>query len=539
MLQALVALSACYESFAFDFGSQFTKIARSTLLFGAVMVPNRNGGVLFPSAAAIKSPKNLTFPLALTDIEEIDLKFGFDALQILKRRPTYGYEFLPRILCRNETGSEFGQPLLTNSTAFFNLLFQHLTHDLLNRPQSIGVVVPAFWTAPQVQSIQSAFDAYKLQLDAIIDEISAFATLYSVQRGGKLSSRHVLVVDVGATSVKAYSILFDPKGTYVAANNSAYVWSESAGTYHFAKCLGAPLRKAQKRLMRATEFNLTELRRVVLAAYRTAISNGGPIDEVQAIGGGSTLRPVLDAIRDECNNTVVRKEFAPQEALVRGAVLATLSRQGIVASLPVRLTRRAVFSMRIICNESTVYCLKGDFCPEEVAVLGGCSTARVIAEDVPEGAEETMVTLNFSAPGNGTGYFRMKAPDPVVTAVRWCQERRCVMAQFKAKYNHSWERESGQFMLPFLQFRDPVAPKKKTSFVPVIKDLLEKLDSLLNPDKDISVEATDGITDEMRRKFLTYSAQFKEGELQKLPEKQLQSIAAELKEIHKTLNYAF
>jgi hypothetical protein len=534
MLHLLLVLCACEETFAFDFGSQFTKIARSTLFSDAVMVPNPTGGILFPSAAAIKSAKNVTFPLTAAAIDQIELKFGFDALQILKRRPTYGYDFLPRILCRNETNSAFGRPALANSTAFFNLFFQHLTHDVLGRPQSFGVVVPAFWTAPQVQSLRGAFDAYKLRLDSVVDEISAFATLYSVQRSGRLSSCHVLVVDVGATSSKAYSIAFESKHSHVAANNTAYIWSESAGTYHF----GPPLTKLHKRPIPATEFNLTELRRIVFAAYNDATSNGGPVDEVQVIGGGATLRPVLDVIRDECNGTVVRREFAAQEALVRGAVLATLARKDIAPFLPVRVMRRAAFSMRILCNESAVYCLKGELCPDEVSVTGGCASARVVAEGVPEGAEETMVTLNFSTPGNGTGYFRMNAPDPVVNAVRWCKENRCVAAHFTARYNHAWERESGRFILPFLQARDPATPKKRTSFVPVIKDLLEKLDSLLNPDKDISVEATDGITGEMRRKFLMYSAQFKQGELQKLPEKQLQEVAAELKEIHKTLNYA-
>jgi hypothetical protein len=495
---------------------------------------------------AIKTQRRISFPPSVSDIQNIDLCFGKAALAVLKFKPDYGYAFLPRIFARNESASEFGNPGLVNASAFLSLLLEHVGKQL--QAKALGIVVPAFWTQRQIRIVTDACDAFDIPVRAVVDERTAIAALFSAERGSRLGRGgvHVLFVDVGATSVKAHSATFEYRDNMIVANNTAYVWSERAGSYYFARAVARakdiPLRKAMKRVARAADLyqaELAEVARVITETYREATSNGGAIDEVQVIGGASGLPAVFDVIKRSVNGTTVRREFTAQEALARGGVLATVLKGEIVPFVPTLTHRRAVFSLNFTCNSTQVFCERGKFCPSQlVESAGGCAKAIITADasELPEGLDNVMATIEVNL-SNGTGYFTFDSPDPVVTRVRRCVVGRCSPLKFVPKYGEAWELETGRFLLPWLEAHDPEERPAKGTILNRIRELLDRLSSLLDTDKDFTVEASDGVTEQMFQTYQRYSEQFKAGKIRKMSQTELNQVLTNLEAIHKTVYF--
>jgi hypothetical protein len=451
-------------------------------------------------------------------------------------------EFLPGTSRR----ASFETPALVNSLAFLSLLLESVGKELQAR--ALGIVVPAFWTQRQIRIVTDACDAYDLPVRAVVDDRTAIAALFSAQRGSRLdcSRVHVLFVDVGATSVKAHSARFEYRDNAIIANNTAYVWSERAGGYHFARAVARAkditVRKAMKQVARAAdlyEAELAEVARVIREAYREAARNGGTIDEVQVLGGASGLPAVFDLIKRSTNGTTVRREFAAQEALARGGVLATLLKQEIIPFFPTVVHRRSVFSMNFTCNSTQVFCERGKFCPSQlVESTGSCTEATITGDssELPEGLGNVMATIKVNL-SKGTGYFTFDSPDPVVTKVRRCIADDCSPLKFVAEYGQEWEIETGRFLLPWLEAHDPETRSGNVTIVDRIGELLDRLGSLLDPDKDFAVEASDGVTDEMFRIYQRHSEQFKAGRIQKMSQTELNQVLTNLEMIHKTVYF--
>ena len=95
--------SICTAYLGIDLGSQYIKVAESTISGVPRILKDSNNKVSIPSAAALKHPIDLlNVPSNLSDFY---IKFGAAALPVLKKNPELGHEFLPRVIGRN--GSSF------------------------------------------------------------------------------------------------------------------------------------------------------------------------------------------------------------------------------------------------------------------------------------------------------------------------------------------------------------------------------------------------------------------------------------------------
>ena len=66
---------------------------------------------------------------------------------------------------------------------------------------------------------------------------------------------------------------------------------------------------------------------------------------------------------------------------------------------------------------------------------------------------------------------------------------------------------------------------------------MNRLDSRLSVGKDVSIEATDGLTEEMFQVYQKYSRQLKSGEMQKMTPVQLENAIGELRAIQRAVYF--
>jgi hypothetical protein len=86
MFALLVSWAFSEVFLGIDLGSQFVKTARSTPS-GYEMVSFPTTGIFTPSAIALKSAHRLTFPLEDSDLKSATVRYGADALSVLRRYP--------------------------------------------------------------------------------------------------------------------------------------------------------------------------------------------------------------------------------------------------------------------------------------------------------------------------------------------------------------------------------------------------------------------------------------------------------------------
>jgi hypothetical protein len=447
-----------------DFGSQFIKVARSGQdgRFQIFADPSTHS-ITFPSAVAFKFNTSHSPPFAERDFEDLDVRCGGKALPVLRGNASLGIEFLPRVLGRARD-PEFFTTNLANETELTAFLLRAAIARV-GRHDKIGIAIPFYYTRPQTRAIYHTAHLFQDTYSGMVDDVTAIAAYYSAINLAKFikQPRHVFFVDVGSSSVEAYSLLFNytnPDNTKesVTANQTSGSWSEKVGGYLFSQAVarnrGISIRKAQKKLLRSVgegdEETVADLIQILEQTVQQAFSEAtiaAPIDEVQLFGGSSAFKFVSDTIKRITNQTFLR-DCHSNGAIALGTV-AAITNGDASPYVPVTVWRRPSYSYNVTCDaQSAIYCVKGRRCdyfvnfPNQTSF---CSDVSVVADksELPDGVSAEMDHYSVQDPitiedpnGNLTGQFLASVPDAVLKATRWCLNETCNFSRLSVKVDN-------------------------------------------------------------------------------------------------------
>ncbi|KAK8838815.1 hypothetical protein M9Y10_032854 [Tritrichomonas musculus] len=481
-----------------DLGSEYYKMAQSSLSSEPQMVLNSNSVVPTSTAIAFRSSKNISKPIDPESIFKYQIRFGNQAIPLLKKNSSLGFRYLNRLIGR-ENKTEFYTSNLANVTELFaislhNLVGKHSYTD------GISFVIPQFWTNEQRVAISSACNIVDLPVLTIVDDFTAISLLYGSLRNNKYrkSPKHILFVDVGSTSCKAYGAKFVWKKDSTSVYQTSAFWSEKCGGYYLSKLLSQSknlsFKKASKLLQHSDtkEFLpyindvLEELKRIISDAMLLSNKTSGPFDEVQVTGGASQYKFIVDTILSTTMLPKIQRDFNANEAYALGGVIAGLQSSDISIYSPVHVNRLPMFTINVTCGNATEnYCIKNDKCTDYIVLNStGCKTVQLLSpqEEVPEGtinlvAEYELVNISNFSPledQQSQGILSMTSPDALVDKIIWCanqSEANCYPIDNHPYFRHKKEQElSKLWASTYIEILKSKQRKAK---------LLEKVDSQL------------------------------------------------------------
>jgi hypothetical protein len=468
--------SFSWKCVGLDLGSQFFKLAESTSDGNSIIFTDpRTSSIRIPSSAAFRFLDSKSFPLTEEDFESIEVRFGFEALSLLARNESFGYEFLPRTIARNHT-KEFHTGKGVQEIELF-LLSLHNVFRLIQPFNIISIALPSFFTRRQISMVLDAVKAFELPLASLMSDIQAIATWYTIVRSTIFvnTPKHILFIDIGSTATKIYSLRlsYEKVGEkeFVIANQTSGGWTEKVGGYHLAKAIAKKnsisFKKAQKILVRKGGLEYEELFEEQMEILEDLIHEVidkaitvVPIDEIEVIGGSSRFKFVMETIQDVTNLTI-RKDLNPTESIALGVVATILSLENRSPKVPVILRRLPPTSMNINCGDrSSVYCKKGEMCFDIVQFLNVesvCTEFSIVADPttIPEGANPLLLTLALTKPinlispnNNYTIKFRFDKPDAVITKMEVCiSDEECEEEEFEPINEYNEESDRAFFFL--------------------------------------------------------------------------------------------
>lgn len=446
----------CVGILGIDLGSQYIKMAESTISGDPRVIKDASNSAAIPAAAATKKPIDLdNLPEKLDDFP---IFFGSKALKVLKRKPENGYEFLPMTIGRANTSFHTSKNISTPE--FLSLYFMD---HILNHGNTNGLTfaLPSFWTPNQRESLLNAMKLYKMPVEAVIDDVEALTAHYAATRYTRYQkkSRNVLFVDMGSTSFKVYGVTFrwNRKGQYSIANETANEWSEKVGGYYCARVVAAKenisIKKASQRIQQDSGRyyylfrNQTNIMETLLKRANSKVQhatkfskfekNSNVIDEVQLIGAASKMPFVRQLIANVTNCTNILRDFNINEEISVGTVYCVQNHRGLSKTPTVFLGRLTPLSYSIKCDGYRTVCDRGNNCKDTVRFDNwGCDVLEVVAKEseIPEGASPilasykllNMTDMNFTRGEKGVGIVTMqKSGEPKIEGVTWCKGTNC------------------------------------------------------------------------------------------------------------------
>jgi hypothetical protein len=551
MLALLLAGGLAEIIVGVDLGTEFVKAARSTVS-GYELLSLPGTGVFTPAAVALKSSRALTFPLQAADLESVQVRYGADALPVLKRNPDSGYVFLPRAIGRAHGSTEFNGAAVANASALFGLFIQNYIRAI--GADAFVLVVPSYWTPAQMSVCSRACRAFQLPLIALVDDMTALGLTYASQRSARLGRQpvHILFVDLGATTVKVFGIRFINRQSYVASNDTANFWSELTGVYFFAKAIAEKrsisVRRARK-LLRQSEDpavhslydrELSEIDGLIKRAMARATKVAGVIHEVQLIGGGSNILCVADRVRAAAGDVPVRRDLRAHEALAVGGLFAALSQREINPNIPIGFTKRPTCSVNLTCRQTHVYCLRGEFCRRAInETSSGCHQAFLDADpaDVGAGVSPRLAAVELAnlTEGEGprpVGQFQLSSPEPLISGVRWCRGEECAPIEIRPIEAPEDElREGARLIGPILEKERAEAARRRAARE--IAAAVREVAALLQP-----AEGAPEPAEEQRAVHARHTAAVEEGRLLSMEKAALDAALAELTALRRELRRA-
>lgn len=542
--------------YSVDLGTQYIKIAQESFDGEPKIVPNDQNLLYRPSAVAYKYSKPLPERLCDADFKDLQIKFGKSAVSILKKNPQNGIRFLPHILGRaNDT---FQTSSIANVTDLLALSIMNEFKQISTVNSGIVVSVPSYWTHFQRELISYAFHVSNVQISAIIDDIIGFSVLYTHTKEGYLRShpRHALVVDIGATSVKAYGMYAKYYKDKFIVNETAQYWSEVSGTYFFAKSYAESKKikqsKAEKIIQKLNstegmEDPVTALKEVVQNAinYATTTFNQS-IEEIQLIGGGSRIPFIIEVVKSVSNGIPIRYDFKPIEAHAQGTLLYAKMTEDVSSITPTFVVRMPSSDISLVCdNKVTVpYCEKFKSCVHGPITIkcDGCQKIKIVSskDGIPLGTNPiTQVIYVKDMPYKGDaqsyGKITVESPDQFVHQVQWCSKgKKCINVPFDIDIDlYSGLKHSTQWTFNYIQEKKSI--EKLRQMIAKIEEKIIRLGQFLNNEESVSVEATQKVQQEMKEKFNKYQKDLDDGLLYKFNVTSAQKADEELSEIMKTL----
>ncbi|EAX93176.1 hypothetical protein TVAG_233410 [Trichomonas vaginalis G3] len=469
----------CVGILGIDLSTQYIKIAESTFSGEPKVIKDGYNRVNIPAAAASKYPIDMNnLPQKLVDFP---IKFGAEALPILRRSPQNGYEFLPKTIGRSNTSFHTSANITTPE--FVSLYFMNYILDHGNN-NGLTFAVPSFWTGLQREALKNALKLYRMPLEAIIDDTEALAANYGATRYTRYQKAtwNVLFVDFGATSFKVHGITFQWKGDHTLANETANEWSEKVGGYYCAKVVAAKENISISEAMEEIQINSNRyvnlfknqtiiieqlLKRAVgklehSTKFNKFHQNSFKVDEVQLIGAASSMPYLRDIIKKHTNCTNIKRDFNINEEISVGAVYCIQNYRGYSKTPMTFFQKQTPFSYSLKCGGYRTVCTKGNQCQDTIKFEHrGCTVMRLVAkeDEIPEGSSRVLASyellnisnMNFSSGDRAAGLATMRINETRLEGVTWCKNTECypIAAKYTPIVNPEMKERGVKFLTAF------------------------------------------------------------------------------------------
>ena len=470
----IFVLSLFENFYAVDVGSEYFKLARTNFNGDPEAYKDPEGQISIPFAFALKTKSESEGIITNVSSFDGDVKFGKQAAKILEKNPKLGFQYLTRLIGRENT-TEFNTSQLIKPFQACTLAIMKFFENI---PQTnpITLVVPHYWSHIQKNVLASIFKLLNIPYDAIVDDTSAMAFHYGLTRTSrflKLEEKqlhNVLFIDVGATSVKVNALTFSMVNDTVYSDESVVMWSEKTGGYFFRKAIAknfsVSMKKAEKilhngsdKVLLAIADELDEMYALIKLAAINA-RHKGPINEVQLMGGASSYPFILNLVKAATNETNIRREFNQPEAIAIGGVYASLQIRDQSKFVPLLIIKRPTSNSTLYCGSQMVQlCSRGVECNTRLAInhsIGMDPVATIITDDhsTPEGVSTTLQTIhlvnitnmNFSEPNvpvptevseNSYGIFNFDPQGLELEKLEWCKPTPEKLLKLKEKQDEN------------------------------------------------------------------------------------------------------
>lgn len=573
----LFALAIVNDFLTIDLGTEYYKAAKANFKGDPVIINTEGIGVSVPNAIACKSSKPIQLPITNESIEDIDIKFDRQALSILKKNASLGFQFIPRLIARSNTNKLNTTNLITSFQAF-SLSFAHLI-ERLSITGPISIVIPHYWTPEQRYVISTVCHFYRIPLSFLLEDNDVIGVQYSATRAhrfkdsrGISDARNVLFVDIGGTTSKAYGFHFYIDGDKAVASENSYFWSENVGGYWFRKALSdnlnISLKKAEKLLQSESDINkvVKNIQNVTNGLFNlikraadrandlSSISNGSAIQEVQIIGGASKYPFILDIVKSATNCSNIKRELNPNEAIALGGVYFSLQSSDSSKFTPSFVYKRPPSNITLQCQKQNDYCIRGSKCNRIIYEYEskGCDHVLLYSDDAstPEGLSPIISTTNLVNISNityeegesGYGKFEMSPSSLSIQSIEWCKSKDgyydssnvCYPIKFKKNYGFEKEyREQAKLVIEY--WRIEKKRQEKSKILVQINDLMIRLDSFFSKLEKGKVEAAVHVTDQQKETYNDLSTKYYKGKMSSLSYEYLNQTYYEIKNLAKSL----
>lgn len=543
----LSVLSKSASIVSIDFGTEYMKMAQSTVAGEAIIFPNQNGKVMTPSAGALKTREPYQGPIPKEEVSYLNPKFGDQALSILKRNSTLGYQFLPRVIGRTPQ-ENFSTSTVINASALFTMF---LKEYIGRSPYADGVVaaVPNHWVRDQHRHVLTALEINNFPFLTMIDDFSALCVLYGTLRHRRYhdKAKHVMFVDVGGTSIKCYSAIFTWSGEYSMATQVTGKWSEKVGGHFLAKEVAEKknisINKARKYLQTAPTTEITKLLAFTLKDVFKVVHDAvvdaqkeAEIDEVQIIGGASQYKFITQLVKGATGKQILKRDFNANEAIALGAVYAGLNMKEELAYPTTYITKLPTSNITLTCNKTNIYCVKGKDCDDFLTENStGCEKVvfNALPEDVPIGS--STILGEFRLINNSEiedeeerkkciFAFEPRKPDAFLRSVVRCIEENCSVVEFEQLFPSVADELTNQWSIHQRNLRR--IAKRMKELKRKILAMMEKLRPVMIND-EVMDKAEEGYKG-MRENNEQYTYFIENGILDMLDENKLYRVAEDL-----------
>lgn len=561
-----------------DVGTEYFKIAKATYSGTPEIVQFPGVGESIPAAIAFKSSEPVNGPLTNETLEDVEVRYHKQAVSILKRNSSLGYQFIPRLIGRQNTTTFNTSNLVTPFEALCLTLSNALSTVKIT--DAVTFIVPHYWTQEQKLVLHQFCNVYKIPLKHVVDDCDVIGMQYSALRSKRFenatdlqSGYNVLFIDIGGTTTKVFELSFYMEKEMAAASESIYFWDENIGGYWFRKALSESLnismKKAEKMLKRESDVEkvVKTMPKVVNRLYSMIASTTTyahemaeirrvrQVDEVQIIGGASTYPFIMDLVKKATNITNVRHEFHPIETTAIAGVLASMQMSSESRYLPTFIYKRPPANITLKCGQENQLCRRGFRCDRYVGEHDSraCDVAYFLMDNasVPEGCSPILSmtklvnisNMNFTDGISYYGTFEMSPTALEINNITWCKsspvpdDASCYPIEFKNFYNLEDITEQVQLIKQIKVVHE--RREQKNSILLKIDALVSRLETFFNKISKGKVEVAVHVTDKQKEDFSEFADKFYKGDMKKLALPDLNQTYYDLKSLAKSLKMRF
>lgn len=415
-------ISKSSNYYAIDFGSYYCKIGNISSMGHPQIVTNRQTKRITPTFLAFRPNRKFDplskYPLNKSEVMSLEHEIGNNAIEILQKRAWTGSGFFPAFIDATPSYAEqlsqklfISNPYNYTRFGFFNLTssfihfyVENVYGHIPDNKWHLQVVIPSFYTVPQLQFISNACTTAGIKRVSLIRDTDAIAYYYAQMKSHMFQKepKTYLFVDVGATSVKSYLINFGvTTQDKILVQKISYVHNDNIGGAFATSKLVEYLQSNldQQNLTLSNKINLFELaekakcqltlsndaqvnidfeegvnqtinitRKIfeelivdfIIDTVNVALQAAGKfkIDKVEIIGGSSRIPKLQQSLMKALNVRRLGKSLNADEVLTLGALYSKVNMNEGKTVVIRDLTNRPIVAARYdgitkqICNSS-------------------------------------------------------------------------------------------------------------------------------------------------------------------------------------------